>query len=634
MNKSQSMGMYVILAIVVLVFISTIFMTGPSTSTSEISYSNFLQKLQNKEFTKIEKYDDMIIAVPKEQPAAKTEKKATQKNTVSPFLTQETKNVQAPLFQYKVQIPVNDTELMDKLNNSDADITVKKTAETNQLAGNIGTFVIILFAIISLGLMIKAIQAGGSQAMSFGKSKAKMLLDSKVKTTFKDVAGIDEEKKELEEIVDFLKNGEKYMKLGAKIPKGVLLVGPPGTGKTLMAKAVAGEARVPFFSISGSDFVEMFVGVGASRVRDLFEQAKKHQPCIIFIDESDAVGRQRGAGVGGGHDEREQTLNQLLVEMDGFDVNTNIIVIAATNRPDILDNALLRPGRFDRQIYINAPDVKGREQILEVHAKNKKLDKDVDLKVLAKRTPGFTGADLQNLLNESALLAARKGEDKISMDDVDSSIDRVIAGVEKRSKVLTDKDKELTSYHEVGHALIDKLLPDANELHKVSIIPRGMALGVTWTRPKDESVHVSKAKLLAKITVSLGGRAAEEIIYGQDDVSTGASQDLINVTDIARKMVTAWGMSEKLGPMAYGKNQENVFMGRDFGHQRDYSEQVAFEIDEEIKKIVDERYELAKQLLTQNRDMLEVISKELLEKETIDEKEFDEIMNRVRSERA
>ena len=634
MNKSQSMGMYVILAIVVLVFISTIFMTGPSTSTSEISYSNFLQKLQNKEFTKIEKYDDMIIAVPKEQPAAKTEKKTTQKNTVSPFLTQETKNVQAPLFQYKVQIPVNDTELMDKLNNSDADITVKKTAETNQLAGNIGTFVIILFAIISLGLMIKAIQAGGSQAMSFGKSKAKMLLDSKVKTTFKDVAGIDEEKKELEEIVDFLKNGEKYMKLGAKIPKGVLLVGPPGTGKTLMAKAVAGEASVPFFSISGSDFVEMFVGVGASRVRDLFEQAKKHQPCIIFIDEIDAVGRQRGAGLGGGHDEREQTLNQLLVEMDGFDVNTNIIVIAATNRPDILDNALLRPGRFDRQIYINAPDVKGREQILEVHAKNKKLDKDVDLKVLAKRTPGFTGADLQNLLNESALLAARKGEDKISMDDVDSSIDRVIAGVEKRSKVLTDKDKELTSYHEVGHALIDKLLPDANELHKVSIIPRGMALGVTWTRPKDESVHVSKAKLLAKITVSLGGRAAEEIIYGQDDVSTGASQDLINVTDIARKMVTAWGMSEKLGPMAYGKNQENVFMGRDFGHQRDYSEQVAFEIDEEIKKIVDERYELAKQLLTQNRDMLEVISKELLEKETIDEKEFDEIMNRVRNERA
>lgn len=634
MNKSQSMGMYVILAIVVMVFISTIFMSGPTTSTSEISYTNFLQKLDNKEFTKIEKYDDMIIAVPKEQPAAKEEKKSDGKNLTSPFLTQETKNSQSPLFQYKVQIPSNDQELMDKLNTSNADVTVKKAPETNQLAGNIGTFIIVLFAIISLGLMIKAIQAGGSQAMSFGKSKAKMLLDSKVKTTFKDVAGIDEEKKELEEIVDFLKNGEKYMKLGAKIPKGVLLVGPPGTGKTLMAKAVAGEASVPFFSISGSDFVEMFVGVGASRVRDLFEQAKKHQPCIIFIDEIDAVGRQRGAGLGGGHDEREQTLNQLLVEMDGFDVNTNIIVIAATNRPDILDNALLRPGRFDRQIYINAPDVKGREQILEVHAKNKKLDKDVDLKVLAKRTPGFTGADLQNLLNESALLAACKGEDKISMDDIDCSIDRVIAGVEKRSKVLTDKDKELTSYHEVGHALIDKLLPDANELHKVSIIPRGMALGVTWTRPKDESVHVSKAKLLAKIAVSLGGRAAEEIVYGKENVSTGASQDLINVTDMARKMVTAWGMSDKLGPMAYGKNQENVFMGRDFGHQRDYSEQVAFEIDEEIKHIVDERYELAKRLLSENRDMLEAISRELLDKETIDDKEFEEIMNRVRGERA
>lgn len=631
MNKSQSMGMYVILAIVVLVFISTIFMTGPSTSTSEISYTNFLQKLANKEFSKIEKYDDMIIAVPKEQP--NQQKTTENKNTVSPFLTPDSKNMQAPLFQYKVQIPANDTELMDKLNNSQADITVKKAPETNQLAGNIGTFIIILFAVISLGLMIKAIQAGGSQAMSFGKSKAKMLLDSKVKTTFKDVAGIDEEKKELEEIVDFLKNGEKYMKLGAKIPKGVLLVGPPGTGKTLMAKAVAGEASVPFFSISGSDFVEMFVGVGASRVRDLFEQAKKHQPCIIFIDEIDAVGRQRGAGLGGGHDEREQTLNQLLVEMDGFDVNTNIIVIAATNRPDILDNALLRPGRFDRQIYINAPDVKGREQILEVHAKNKKLDKDVDLKVLAKRTPGFTGADLQNLLNESALLAARNGEDKISMQDIDCSIDRVIAGVEKKSRVLTDEDKELTSYHEVGHALIDKLLPDANELHKVSIIPRGMALGVTWTRPKDEKVHVSKAKLLAKIAVSLGGRAAEEIVYGKANVSTGASQDLINVTDIARKMVTAWGMSEKLGNMAYGKNQENVFMGRDFGHQRDYSEQVAYEIDQEIKNIVDERYELAKKLLTDNRDMLEEISKELLDKETIDDKEFEQIMDRVKSGR-
>ena len=632
MNKSQSTGLYVILAIIVAVFLSTIFMTGPVTNTSEISYTKFLSMLENKEFSRIEKYDDMIIAVPTAQPKQE-EKSKEDTNTNSPFLLPDNTNGQAPLFQYKVQIPSKDETLMDKLNASGADITVKKAQESGQLLGNIGTGLIVLFAIISLALMFKAIQAGGSQAMSFGKSKAKMLLDSKVKTTFKDVAGIDEEKKELEEIVDFLKNGEKYMKLGAKIPKGVLLVGPPGTGKTLMAKAVAGEANVPFFSISGSDFVEMFVGVGASRVRDLFKQEKKHQPCIIFIDEIDAVGRQRGAGLGGGHDEREQTLNQLLVEMDGFDANTNIIVIAATNRPDILDNALLRPGRFDRQIYINAPDVKGREQILEVHAKNKKLDSDVDLKILAKRTPGFTGADLQNLLNESALLAARKNKDKISMEDVDVSIDRVIAGVEKKSRVLTDKDKELTSYHEVGHALIDKLLPDANELHKVSIIPRGMALGVTWTRPKDESVHVSKAKLLAKIAVSLGGRAAEEIVYGKNEVSTGASQDLINVTDIARKMVTAWGMSDKLGPMAYGKNQENVFMGRDFGHQRDYSEQIAYEIDEEIKNIVEERYELAKRLLTENRDMLETISKELLDKETIDEQEFAQIMERVRNSR-
>ena len=633
MNKSQSTGLYVILAIIVAVFLSTIFMTGPVTNTSEISYTKFLSMLENKEFSKIEKYDDMIIAIPIAQPKQE-EKSKGDTNTNSPFLLPDNTNGQAPLFQYKVQIPSKDETLMDKLNASGADITVKKAQESGQLLGNIGTGLIVLFAIISLALMFKAIQAGGSQAMSFGKSKAKMLLDSKVKTTFKDVAGIDEEKKELEEIVDFLKNGEKYMKLGAKIPKGVLLVGPPGTGKTLMAKAVAGEANVPFFSISGSDFVEMFVGVGASRVRDLFEQAKKHQPCIIFIDEIDAVGRQRGAGLGGGHDEREQTLNQLLVEMDGFDANTNIIVIAATNRPDILDNALLRPGRFDRQIYINAPDVKGREQILEVHAKNKKLDSDVDLKILAKRTPGFTGADLQNLLNESALLAARKNKDKINMEDVDVSIDRVIAGVEKKSRVLTDKDKELTSYHEVGHALIDKLLPDANELHKVSIIPRGMALGVTWTRPKDESVHVSKAKLLAKIAVSLGGRAAEEIVYGKNEVSTGASQDLINVTDMARKMVTAWGMSDKLGPMAYGKNQENVFMGRDFGHQRDYSEQIAYEIDEEIKNIVEERYELAKKLLIDNRDMLEAISKELLDKETIDEQEFAQIMERVKNSRA
>lgn len=632
MNKSQSAGMYIVLAIVVILFVSSVFVSGPTTKVSEISYSNFLERLDKGEFKKIEKSDDFLVAIPKVQPEATT-KKTVAPTMNNPFGIPET--AKAPTLKYKVLTPTYDPELMKRLDASDADIQVTRASESSKTIGDLLSYLLLpILFLVFLAVMAKSIQAGGSQAMSFGKSKAKMLLDSKVKTTFKDVAGIDEEKKELEEIVDFLKNGDKYIKLGARIPKGVLLVGPPGTGKTLMAKAVAGEAGVPFFSISGSDFVEMFVGVGASRVRDLFEQAKKHQPCIIFIDEIDAVGRQRGAGMGGGHDEREQTLNQLLVEMDGFDENTNIIVIAATNRPDILDNALLRPGRFDRQIYINAPDVRGREQILKVHAKNKQLEPEVDLKTLAKRTPGFTGADLQNLLNEAALLAARKNKEKISMGDIDNSIDRVIAGIEKKSKVLTDEDKELTSYHEVGHALLAKLLKDADELHKVSIIPRGYALGVTWTKPKDEKVHTNKAKLLAQITVSLGGRAAEEIVYGKDRVSTGASQDLINVTNIARKMVTAWGMSDRLGNMAYGKNQENVFMGRDFGHQRDYSEQVAFEIDEEMKRIVDAKYEEAKELLSSNRDMLEAIAKELLDKETIDAEEFQDIMNRVEHERS
>lgn len=633
MKTSQSAGMYIVLAIVVLLFASSVIMSGPATQIEEISYSNFLEKLSKNEFKKVEKAEDFIIATPKVQPENKNTKsvKTLAPTAENPFGLAEKK---APVTKYKVLTPAYDPDLMKKLDASDADVQVTRATDSSKALGTILSYLLLpVLFIIVLAVMAKSIQAGGSQAMSFGKSKAKMLLDSKVKTTFKDVAGIDEEKKELEEIVDFLKNGDKYIKLGAKIPKGVLLVGPPGTGKTLMAKAVAGEAGVPFFSISGSDFVEMFVGVGASRVRDLFEQAKKHQPCIIFIDEIDAVGRQRGAGMGGGHDEREQTLNQLLVEMDGFDENTNIIVIAATNRPDILDNALLRPGRFDRQIYINAPDVRGREQILKVHAKNKQLDSEVDLKTLAKRTPGFTGADLQNLLNEAALLAARYNKDKISMDDIDNSIDRVIAGIEKKSKVMTDEDKELTSYHEVGHALIARLLKDADDLHKISIIPRGWALGITWTKPKDEKVHTNKAKLLAQITVSLGGRAAEEIIYGKDRVSTGASQDLVNVTNIARKMVTAWGMSDKLGKMAYGKNQENVFMGRDFGHQRDYSEQVAYEIDEEMKRIVDDKYEEAKKILTDNRDMLEAISRELLEKETLDAAEFEEIMNRVQGER-
>ena len=625
MNKNQSAGMYIVLAIVVLVFVSSVFMSGPATNTSEISYSDFIQKLDNGEFSKVEKADDYLIAIPKNQPKTQPDKKSTEPN---PFGIEK----KTPQVQYKVLTP-KDNNLMSKLEDAKVDISVKKPSESSQLMALLGTLLLPLLFVIFLVVMAKSIQAGGSQAMSFGKSKAKMLLDSKVKTTFKDVAGIDEEKQELEEIVDFLKNGDKYIKLGAKIPKGVLLVGAPGTGKTLMAKAVAGEAGVPFFSISGSDFVEMFVGVGASRVRDLFDQAKKHQPCIIFIDEIDAVGRQRGAGMGGGHDEREQTLNQLLVEMDGFDENTNIIVIAATNRPDILDNALLRPGRFDRQIVINKPDILGREQILNVHAKNKPLDKEVELKLLAKRTPGFTGADLQNLLNEAALLAARYDQKTITMANLEEAIDKVMAGPEKKSRIISDEEKENTAYHEVGHALLAKLLKNTDPLHKVSIIPRGMALGITMTLPEKDHLTMKKSQLLDMITMTLGGRVAEEIVYGKDSITTGASNDLEKVTSMARNMVTKYGMSEKMGNMAYGKDEQHIFMGRDFGVRRDFSEEIAAEIDKEVKKIVDERYEMAKTLLLENRDMLEYISKNLLDKETLDEKEFVELMEKVKSER-
>lgn len=625
MNKNQSAGMYIVLAIVVLVFVSSVFMSGPATSTSEISYSDFIQKLDNGEFSKVEKADDYLIAIPKNQPKTQPDKKSTEPN---PFGIEK----KTPQVQYKVLTP-KDNNLMSKLENAKVDISVKKPSESSQLMALLGTLLLPLLFIIFLVVMAKSIQAGGSQAMSFGKSKAKMLLDSKVKTTFKDVAGIDEEKQELEEIVDFLKNGDKYIKLGAKIPKGVLLVGAPGTGKTLMAKAVAGEAGVPFFSISGSDFVEMFVGVGASRVRDLFDQAKKHQPCIIFIDEIDAVGRQRGAGMGGGHDEREQTLNQLLVEMDGFDENTNIIVIAATNRPDILDNALLRPGRFDRQIVINKPDILGREQILNVHAKNKPLDKEVELKLLAKRTPGFTGADLQNLLNEAALLAARHDQKTITMENLEEAIDKVMAGPEKKSRIISDEEKENTAYHEVGHALLAKLLKNTDPLHKVSIIPRGMALGITMTLPEKDHLTMKKSQLLDMITMTLGGRVAEEIVYGRESITTGASNDLEKVTSLARNMVTKYGMSEKMGNMAYGKDEQHIFMGRDFGVRRDFSEEIAADIDKEVKKIVDERYAVAMNLLNENRDMLEYISKALLDKETLDEKEFVELMEKVKSDR-
>ena len=616
MNKNQSIGMYVILGIMVLAFISMLF-TGPTSSTEDLSYTAFLQKVENKEIKSVELGKDILIALPVKQPEAK-------QTTTNPIYGE----VKPPKLQYKVLIPEN-SDVLQKLEANNIEVNVTKSNESGSIFGFGSSLITILLVFGFLLLIIKSIQAGGAQAMSFGKSRAKMLMDNKVKTTFDDVAGIDEERKELEEIVDFLKHSDKYVKLGAKIPKGVLLVGAPGTGKTLMAKAVAGEAKVPFFSISGSDFVEMFVGVGASRVRDLFEQAKKHQPCIVFIDEIDAVGRQRGAGLGGGHDEREQTLNQLLVEMDGFDENTNIIILAATNRPDILDNALLRPGRFDRQIVINKPDVLGREQILNVHAKNKPLSKEVDLKTLAKRTPGFTGADLSNLLNEAALLAARHDKSEIEMPDLEEAIDKVMAGPEKKSRIISDEEKENTAYHEVGHALLAKLLKNSDPLHKVSIIPRGMALGITLTLPEKDHLTMRKNQLLDRITMILGGRVAEEIIYGKDNITTGASNDLEKVSALAKSMVTTYGMSEKMGNMAYGKEQEHVFMGRNFGNTRDFSEEIAADIDKEVKRIIDTQYELAKDLLTENKDMLEYIAKELLEKETLDEKEFDSLMNKV-----
>ena len=628
MNKNQSTSM-ILIAVLIAIILATVSLKDIRTSTSEISYTQFLNKVQTGKIESVLISKESLIAIPKEEKSSEN-KKTPAANTVQQNLILA--GQQLPKTQYKVQIPENDKEMYDLLKDNSVEITLAKTQDGSWM-GLLGTVIIpIIFIIIMIALIVKGIQSTGSSALNFGKSRAKMLVDDKIKITFKDVAGIDEERQELEEIVDFLKNSDKYTKLGAKIPKGVLLVGAPGTGKTLMAKAVAGEAGVPFFSISGSDFVEMFVGVGASRVRDLFEQAKKHQPCMIFIDEIDAVGRQRGAGMGGGHDEREQTLNQLLVEMDGFDENTNIIVLAATNRPDILDSALLRPGRFDRQIYVNEPDVKGREEILKVHAKNKKLSPDVDLKALAKRVPGFTGADLKNLLNEAALLAARNDGESITMADIDKSIDRVIAGIEKKSTVLTQEDKERTSYHEAGHAIILKMLEDCEEVQKISIIPRGRALGLTWYTPKDDSKHQTKRKLLAHITDLLGGRVAEEIIYG-DNISTGASNDMQRATKLARNMVSQWGMSEKMGSMTYGEPHEHVFMSRDFGQTKDYSEQVAYEIDKEVKRIIDEKYELAKEILNNNRDILNELALSLLENESINAEEFDELVEKVKARR-
>lgn len=473
-------------------------------------------------------------------------------------------------------------------------------------------------------MLMQQSQGGGGRVMNFGKSRARRYDEDNIKITFKDVAGADEAKQELEEVVEFLKHPKKYNDLGAKIPKGVLLYGPPGTGKTLLAKAVAGEAGVPFFSISGSDFVEMFVGVGASRVRDLFEQAKKSAPCIVFIDEIDAVGRQRGAGLGGGHDEREQTLNQLLVEMDGFGANEGIIMIAATNRPDILDPALLRPGRFDRQIVVDRPDIKGRQEILKVHVKGKPISSEVELGVIARRTPGFTGADLSNLVNEAALMAARKNKNKIDMPEMEEAAERVIMGPERRSRVISDKEKRLTAYHEGGHTLVGMLLDNTDPVHKVTIIPRGRAGGYTLSLPKEDRYYATRSEMLDELKVLLGGRVAEALVL--KEISSGASNDLQRATSLARQMICEYGMSPELGPMTFGHRQDQVFLGRDIGRDKDYSEEVAAKIDKEIRKFIDEAYQKTESLLNENMDKLHLIADALIERETLEGEEIDQLM--------
>lgn len=490
---------------------------------------------------------------------------------------------------------------------------------------------LLLIFVLFYFLFFRQVQGPGAKAFSFGKSRAKLVPEERTKVTFDDVAGVDEAKQELQEIIEFLKDPKKFQALGAKIPKGVLLVGPPGTGKTLLAKAVAGQAGVPFFSISGSDFVEMFVGVGASRVRDLFEQGAKHAPCLIFIDEIDAVGRMRGAGLGGGHDEREQTLNQLLVEMDGFNTQEGVILISATNRPDVLDPALLRPGRFDRHIVVDSPDLIGREGILKVHTKDKVLSKDVDIKVIARRTPGFVGSDLANLVNEAALLAARKNKKAIEMEDMEEAIDRVIAGPERKSRLISEREKKMVAYHESGHAMVAKLIPDADPVHKISIMPRGhAALGYTLQLPLEDRYLTTKSEILNKMAVLLGGRVAEEMVFGE--VTTGSQNDLEKATEAAHKMVCEYGMSEDLGPLTFGRKESQVFLGRDIVKERNYSEEVASKIDKEVRKIVDSSYKRAQELLEENRENLDRLAKTLIEKEVLEGEEIDEILGMKKKE--
>ena len=597
---------YTILYVLILLVIIGIFGTFNSgdTTVKEFDYYEFFQELDkgNVETVKIQPVNQILQVTGEMKDAEKGH-------------------------TYIMQILQTDIEAINRINSIEKDYPKVTVLEAKQTSGWVSFFTgIIPFVIIIIlfFFLMSQSQGGGNKVMNFGKSKAKLFDDSKKKVRFNDVAGADEEKQELVEVVDFLKDHRKFTDIGARIPKGILLVGPPGTGKTLLARAVAGEAGVPFFSISGSDFVEMFVGVGASRVRDLFENAKKNAPCIIFIDEIDAVGRQRGAGLGGGHDEREQTLNQLLVEMDGFGANEGIIIIAATNRPDILDKALLRPGRFDRQITVGHPDVKGREAILKVHARNKPLAESVDLGAVASRTPGFSGADLENLLNEAALVAARKNKKTINMADIDEASDRVIAGPAKASRVYSAKEKKLVAFHEAGHVVVGLALDEADTVHKVTIVPRGQAGGYAIMLPKEERFFTTKQELLDRIAGLLGGRVAEEIVLGE--VSTGAHNDFQKVTNIARAMVTEYGMSDKIGATQFSSSSGgNVFLGRDFNSDQNYSDQIAYEIDQEIQSIVNSQYERTRQILTEKRELLDLIANTLMTKETLNAQEIEHL---------
>ena len=596
-NGIKSLAVWLIIGVILAVGINAIY----DNNDRKFSYTQLMEKVQNGQVQTI------MISSGGESADITFNDGTTDKKVNIPDIQTLMKDVETPVKENKISLDRESESIWVKI---------------LYVIAPLGLLVIFfLFMFLSLG----GRQSGGS-TMSFGKSKARVVSQNdKNKVTFNDVAGVDEEKQELQEIVDFLKNPKKFTDMGARIPKGVLLVGHPGTGKTLLAKAVAGEAGVPFFIISGSDFVEMFVGVGASRVRDLFDQAKKNAPCIIFIDEIDAVGRQRGAGLGGGHDEREQTLNQLFVEMDGFALNEGVIVMAATNRPDVLDKALLRPGRFDRQIVVSQPDVKAREQILEVHARKKRLADDVDLKVIAKNTSGFSGADLENVLNEAALLAARFNQTEINMKNVEDAMVKVTMGPEKKSRVRSEKENKLVAYHEAGHAVVSKFLPTQDPVHQISIVPRGMAGGYTMYKPTEDKSFMSKSEMLENIISLLGGRVAEAIIL--DDISTGASNDIERATKIARAMVTKYGMSDRVGAVMYGGDQEEVFLGRDFAHSKEYSEETAGIIDEEVKKIIDNAYRSAEDILRSNIDKLHAVAGVLLEKEKIDGEEFDAIFN-------